>query len=273
MEERTGAKRLIALWAKAKAASATALAATALLALSGCGGSDDPEATTASAQSAQAQAETTAPAKPSPGQGQGAQATGTNGKAPQGTASPQGKGKGKKAPPIALPEGAPEPGPTPSERAEATVANIFLSIPGLEASAEGTPSLPATYTCDGKDSWPAIKWQGVPADAGELILFAMAMEPVDGALFFDWAVAGLDPSLEEIQEGKLPQGAITGKNSFGQNGYSVCPPQGKPQTFLFSLYAVPRPLAPKRGFDPAALREQILAQAGNVGLLAASYRR
>jgi phosphatidylethanolamine-binding protein (PEBP) family uncharacterized protein len=153
------------------------------------------------------------------------------------------------------------------------VANIFLSIPALTASAEGTPSLPATYTCDGKDTWPELKWQGVPADSKELILFAMAMEPVDEALFFDWAVAGLDPKLGEIEEGKLPAGAITGKNSFGQNGYSICPPQGRPETFLFSLYAIPRPLAPKRGFDPAALREQILAQAGNVGLLAASYRR
>lgn len=268
MEERTGTKRLIAPWAKAKAASATALAAAALLA--GCGGSDDSEPTTASAPSAQAQTETTAPAKSSPGQGQGAQAKGSEGKAPQ-AASPQGQGK--KAPPIVLPEGAPEPGPTPAERANATVANIFLSIPALQASAEGTLSLPAPYTCDGKDTWPSLEWQGVPADSGELILFAMAMEPVNEALFFDWAVAGLDPKLGEIEEGKLPKGAITGKNSFGQNGYSICPPQGKPETFLFSLYAIPRPLAPKRGFDPAALREQILAQAGNVGLLAASYRR
>lgn len=275
MEERTGAKRLIAPWAKAKAASATALAAAALLALSACGGSDDPEPTTASAPSTQAQTETTATAKSSPGQGKDSQAKGSEGKAPQAPASSQGQGqgKGKKAPPIVLPEGAPEPGPTPQERAQATVASILVSSPDLVASAEGTGSLPPTYTCDGKDTWPTLKWQGVPADSKELILFAMAMEPVNEALFFDWAVAGLDPSLEGIEADKLPAGAITGKNGFGKNGYSICPPQGKPETFLFSLYAIPSPLAPKRGFDPAALREQILAQAGNVGLLAASYRR
>ena len=99
----------------------------------------------------------------------------------------------------------------------------------------------------------------------------LGLEPVNEALFFNWAVAGLEPGLEGIEAGKLPKGATVGKNSFGKNGYSVCPPAGKPETFIFALYALPQPLSPQRGFDPAALRQQILGLSGNVGLMAASY--
>jgi phosphatidylethanolamine-binding protein (PEBP) family uncharacterized protein len=217
----------------------------------------------------QASANPPNPSSPASKEGGGATPTPQN---PQGSQVPASQGKStKKGPRPVLPAGEPEPGATPAERAEATIANISLSSPALGSAAEGAGALPAKYTCDGNDTWPELTWTGIPAGTQELALFAMNSQPVDEKLFFDWAVAGIDPSLEGIQEGKLPKGAVVGRNDFGKVGYSICPPGGKAETYIFALYALPQPLNATKGFDPFALRNEILEVSGNVGLLAVSY--
>ena len=98
----------------------------------------------------------------------------------------------------------------------------------------------------------------------------MNAAPVEGRLFFDWAVAGLPPDLEGLEEGKLPKGAVVGQNGFGKTGYEICPAQGQAETYVFALYAIPRRLSPSRGFNPHGLREEALAAVGHAGLLAVS---
>jgi phosphatidylethanolamine-binding protein (PEBP) family uncharacterized protein len=101
----------------------------------------------------------------------------------------------------------------------------------------------------------------------------MNAAPVGGKLFFDWALAGVDPAPGIINSAKLPKGAVVGQNSFGKAGYSICPPQGGAETYVFALYAVPGALSPKPGFDPAGLRQRVQAVSRRVGLLAATYAR
>ena len=147
---------------------------------------------------------------------------------------------------------------------------MTLESPNLVAGAGSVRQLPAKYTCDGTNTWPTLHWKGTPAGTAELALFAMNVQPVGGKLFFDWAVAGLDPGLEEIEAGKLPKGAVVGRNSFGQNGYSICP-GGQGEIYVFALYALPKKLAANRGFDPRDQRKAVLDVSGNAGLLAMSY--
>jgi phosphatidylethanolamine-binding protein (PEBP) family uncharacterized protein len=149
---------------------------------------------------------------------------------------------------------------------------MSLQSPDLPLGPESLSLLSPPYTCDGKDTWPELKWQGVPAGTAELILFVLNLEPVNEALFFDWALAGLDPSLSEIRSGEIPKGAVIGKNSFGKTGYSICPAKS-PETVIFALYALPKALRSSKGFDPAALRKEVLDVSGNAGLLATSYTR
>lgn len=152
------------------------------------------------------------------------------------------------------------------------MASISLESPSSRPSSAGPQALPATYTCDGKGTSPALSWHGVPARTAELVLLAMNVQPVEGKLFFDWAVAGLSPDLEEIEAGKLPKGAIVGRNGFGKAAYEICP-EGGGETYMFSLFALPEKLSPAQGFDPSVLRREVLDAAGNVGLLALSYMR
>ncbi len=149
---------------------------------------------------------------------------------------------------------------------------MSLESPSSQASSAGPQALPATYTCDGKGISPALRWQGVPQGTAELVIFAMSIQPVDGKIFFDWAVAGLSPDLTEIEAGKLPKGAIVGRNGFGRVGYEVCP-EGSGETYMFTVFALPKKLSVAPGFDPSALRREVLGSSGNVGLLALSYAR
>jgi phosphatidylethanolamine-binding protein (PEBP) family uncharacterized protein len=149
---------------------------------------------------------------------------------------------------------------------------MILQSPSSRASSAGPQALPAKYTCDGKNTSPALQWQGVPQGTAELVLFAMNLQPVEGELFFDWAVAGLSPDLEEIEAGKLPQGAVVGRNSFDKTGYGICP-EGSGETYMFTLFALPRKLSPAQGFEPMALRKAVTEVSGDVGLLALSYTR
>ncbi len=132
--------------------------------------------------------------------------------------------------------------------------------------------MPAEYGCDGKNTSPALRWQGVPQGTAELVLFVMNAQPAGGQLFFDWAVAGLSPELEEIEAGKLPKGAVVGRNSFGKTGYEICP-EGSGETYVLTLFALPKKLSPSQGFDPLDLRKAVAGTSGNVGLVALSYAR
>jgi phosphatidylethanolamine-binding protein (PEBP) family uncharacterized protein len=269
VEPRKGAERRLA--PKAKATSATlALVAAALLIVSGCGGDSGPETQSTSASSpAQQAGEADSQASAPAGSGEPGKAAA---KSQPPASAPQGQGAGARqgsSVPLPSEEGR-ERGPTPQEEAEATIADMTLTSPVL-IGPEG--SLPSRYTCEGKDVWPPLQWGGTPEGSEELILFAMSSQPVEGKLFFAWALAGIDAGLAEIEEGRLPPGAISGRNSFGKNDYSVCPASGGVETYVFALFALPQKLSPAKGFDPARLRREVLEVSGNVGLLGVSYRR
>lgn len=277
MAQRTGADGLIASQAKsASAGILPALAVAALLALSGCGGGSDASSqSTGAGPQGSAKAET-GPAGSSQPKSQPSSSAGAKAQASPGSPGPSGAqsdagGTAKHGAQIKQPKGAPERAPSAAEKANSALASIALQSPDLPVTSSSESQLPATYTCNGKNVPPDLEWSGVPEGTSELVLFVLGLEPVNEALFFNWAVAGFDPGLEGIEAGKLPKGAIAGQNSFGKEGYSVCPPQGKPETYIFALYALPSSLSPRKGFDPTALRKEILGISGNVGLMAASY--
>jgi phosphatidylethanolamine-binding protein (PEBP) family uncharacterized protein len=155
--------------------------------------------------------------------------------------------------------------------ANLTVADMSLTSPSLPAGSGGPVPLASTYTCDGPGNWPTLSWSGVPAETAELILYAMNVAPVAEKLFVDWAVADLDPALTGIEAGKLPVGAVVGVNSFGKRGYEICPDGS--EIYIFAVYALPRALSPKPGFDARDLRRQVLGVSGNVGLFPVAYTR
>lgn len=253
----------------------------AALSLAGCGGgsSEGQSTATSTSSSTDAGAGSETQGKGGPAQGDkeagnptaqaGGGSEGSEGAT--GSAGTSGQSGQKQGAHIAQPKGPREKAPTPQEIANATVADITLESYSPFESETGEPaSLPTNYSCDGEDKWPQFHWSGVPAGTAEVILYAMNVQPVDGKLFVDWAVAGLDPNLPEIVSGALPKGAVVATNSFGKQGYSLCP-QGKGEIYMFALYALPKRLGLSPGFDARKAREEILEVSGNVGLLPMLY--
>lgn len=137
-------------------------------------------------------------------------------------------------------------------------------------------AIPAQYTCDGADTSPSLQWAGVPKGTAELILFISNLEaraPGGGELI-SWAVAGLKPTHTGISAGRLPAGAIVGRNSFGQTRYTLCPPKGSAiQHFVVVVYAVRHHVAAQPGFAANVLIKTVSHTAEYSGLAGFSYQR
>ncbi len=260
-----------------RVAIATA-AVAALLAVAGCGGGSS----SAPATGGSATTSTTAPtANEDPSTGQGA-----NGKEKaqakpdpakpsskskgQKQASSNDEGGGKKQPPLSLPEGEPEKGPTKAQQTNIPTAIIELSVPSAPGST-GPGALPAAYTCDGKNVSPEVKWGKLPEGTAEAALFVMNLQPVNGKLYFDYAMGGINPGLEGLKVGEVPHGAVIGRNSAGQDKYSLCPQGSESEEFIFALYAISKKLVPKTGFDPLSFREEASPASKTNGLYAVVY--
>jgi phosphatidylethanolamine-binding protein (PEBP) family uncharacterized protein len=151
----------------------------------------------------------------------------------------------------------PESGPTKSRQESTPAGNLKVSIPG---------GLTSTNTCKGKNSSPEISWTKVPPGTKELAVFAVNVKPVKGTLYFDWALAGIDPGITHLKAGEVPADAVPGRTSSGAKGWSLCPRNSKSETYIFSVYALSKALSPNEGFDPLKLRVKATPLTKKVGL-------
>jgi len=101
--------------------------------------------------------------------------------------------------------------------------------------------IPARYARDGDDVPPPLRWSGIPAGTAELALVLVDHDAPRGA-FIHWIVAGLDPTLDGIEDGAATR-KVEGVNSWGEIGYGgPQPPRGDPpHRYVFTLYALAEP--------------------------------
>ncbi len=116
-----------------------------------------------------------------------------------------------------------------------------------------------------------LSWGTIPTGTHELALFVFHTTP--HGLVPDWGMVGLKPALSGIAAGSLPQGTVTGRDSQGHDGYSVCPGKGQSLNYGILLFALPGHVSARPGFDPSQLLKQVEAEAKAEGLLRFSYRR
>jgi phosphatidylethanolamine-binding protein (PEBP) family uncharacterized protein len=166
--------------------------------------------------------------------------------------------------------GTPETPPrTPTGTTQARVGAIVLSSTAFTAG--GT--MPVRYTCDGAGLSPPLEWTNVPTGTAELFLLAIDLSggKTDAV---QWAVGSLRPSLQGIAAGRLPDGAVLGRNSAGRDGWGgICGARGRVHHVAFLLYALSRKLGLKSGFNPSLVRGGLSDAALARGLTVATYRR
>jgi len=120
-----------------------------------------------------------------------------------------------------------------------TPQKIAFKSPAVTAN-----TMPARYTCDGRNTWPTLEWGAVPAGTGSLALFVVGITPKPGTQSYkvsvEWAVAGLVPTLHRLPTGELPRHVYIGIDSDGKSGYSLCPAKGSHTQYQFELYGIPK---------------------------------
>jgi Raf kinase inhibitor-like YbhB/YbcL family protein len=138
--------------------------------------------------------------------------------------------------------------------------NMSLELKS-DAFANGQ-SIPAKYSCIGKNISPALTWNDPPAGTQS---FALIMDDPDapGGTWVHWVLYNIKPDWRSLQEdlpmtGKNidPNAVFFGTNSSGNIRYDgPCPPSGT-HRYYFKLYALDTQI----GLLPGATKEKILEQ-------------
>jgi phosphatidylethanolamine-binding protein (PEBP) family uncharacterized protein len=158
-----------------------------------------------------------------------------------------------------------------------TTSTTTSAVPPTKKFEVSSPVVPASraipvrYTCDGSDTSLPLSWSNVPAGTKELALFIVSAGNPTGT-YAHWGVTGLKPTLRGFPAGKLPPGAVVGRNSLGDTGYSLCPARGKFVEFAMALYALPNHLKVKAGFNTVSVLHKI-EKNPNLALNILAYQR
>ncbi len=197
------------------------------------------------------------------------------------------------APPLSptLPPPTPPPSsavPSPSSPGSAPSASppTVTSAPGASPAPTSSPrfaltsaaygldgTVPARFTCDGRDVSPAMGWSGTPAGTAWLVLI---MDDPDAHGFTHWIAYAIPPGTTRLAENAgAPSSRIAqGTNDFGRVGYGgPCPPSGS-HRYVFTLYALEAPLGLSGTPRASAIRAALAgARVLGTATLTARYAR
>jgi Raf kinase inhibitor-like YbhB/YbcL family protein len=159
-------------------------------------------------------------------------------------------------------------GDRPSESLPKAPASITLTSPAFKNG----HTIPARYTCSGKDASPPLRFWDVPAAAQELELL---VEDPDAGRFVHWSLLRIPATIHFIAEGEPPAGTVQTENGFGDRRWGgPCPPEGKgPHRYVFALYAADAPLGLDSGASPDEIRSAIAKHALASGRLTGRFSR
>lgn len=123
-------------------------------------------------------------------------------------------------------------------------------------------SIPAKYTCTGRNISPALAWNEPPSGTQS---FALIVDDPDAPMgtWVHWVLYNIPAGARSLQEdlavtGKNvdPNAIYAGKNSSGNIGYDgPCPPSGT-HRYFFKLYALDTVIS----LLPGASKEQVLKE-------------
>jgi len=152
----------------------------------------------------------------------------------------------------------------------APAAGLHISAP---AFAPGS-AIPAACALNGQNLSPELRIDSVPANARSLALIVDDPDAPAG-LWTHWLVWNLPASTASLSAGKLPPGAVQGKNSFGRVRYDGPAPPSGTHRYFFHLYALDASLSLPAGSNRAALLDamqgHIVGTGETFGLYSASH--
>jgi Raf kinase inhibitor-like YbhB/YbcL family protein len=167
--------------------------------------------------------------------------------------------------------------PDPGVRIGPMLGEILMTLTLTSSAFAPHGEIPALYTCEGKDTSPALAWSGVPAATKSLALVVDDPDAPDPKApkmtWVHWVLYDLPPTATGLAEGAtakdLPAGTREGTNDWKRTGYGgPCPPIGR-HRYVFKLYALDTALPdltrPNKARLLTAIEGHVLAHAELVG--------
>ncbi len=141
---------------------------------------------------------------------------------------------------------------------------------------EPSQMIPDSYTCDGSNLSPELRWTDPPAGPKSFALIVDDPDAPSGT-FTHWVLYGLPASVTQLPEGlpTTPQvdepKCLQGKNDFRKTGYGgPCPPRGSKHRYFFKLFALDKQISLPANSSRADLEREmkghILGHAQVMGL-------
>jgi Raf kinase inhibitor-like YbhB/YbcL family protein len=129
-------------------------------------------------------------------------------------------------------------------------------------------TIPKAYTCDGKGEPPPLRAAGVPRSAKSLALLVEDPDAPSGT-FVHWTAWDLKP-----RSGRVTGKPTEGRNSTGDTGWTPpCPPGGTPHRYVFTLYALSKPLGLEVGAPADVVHRALRGNAVARGRLTGRFGR
>ena len=99
-------------------------------------------------------------------------------------------------------------------------------------------AIPDEYTCTGENVSPQLTWTNTPNETKSIAILVEDPDAPKGTVLH-WLVTGIDPTMNAVVRGGVPEGATAAKNEKGALGYmGPCPPAGPPHHYHFHVYAL-----------------------------------
>ena len=123
----------------------------------------------------------------------------------------------------------------------------IITVTGMDFPQGG--EIPPTYTCDGINVNPGIKWNNLPENTASLAILIYDVDsPYD--YFIHWMIVNIPPATTQIPSGYEITKAIPGRNDFGSIGYGgPCPPAGEQHKYIVIVIALNNKIDLKPGFS------------------------
>ena len=142
-------------------------------------------------------------------------------------------------------------------------------------------SIPAQYTCEGKDISPPLAWAGLPNNTKSIAMIVDDPDAPDPAkpqrVYVHWVVYNIPPQTSSLAENAsksgVPAGAVQGKNDWGKPEYGgPCPPVGR-HRYFFKVYALDTSLTELKNATKADLEKAMKGHIVDSGELMGTYQK
>jgi Raf kinase inhibitor-like YbhB/YbcL family protein len=139
-------------------------------------------------------------------------------------------------------------------------------------------SIPATYTCDGANTSPALAWSAPPVGTVSLALILTDPDAPQGT-FVHWVVYNLPATARSLPaafsaQPQFADGIRQGRNDFDDMGYGgPCPPVHSEHRYVFDLYALDATLSLASGATRSQVENALTGHVLARGRLIGRYSR